>query len=131
MYLYISIDSIHSTRCNYMNTLSTGVGGGIPACLAAGLQAHTWWVSPGPYQGVSPGPHRQGMSQGPHLGGVSPGPHPGVSPGPHWWRVCVSQHALRQPPPPRLLLRAVRILLECILVHCTFHFINNGNQLYL
>ena len=31
----------------------------------------------------------------------------------------VSQHALRQTPPSRqLLLRAVRILLECIVVHC-------------
>ena len=31
--------------------------------------------------------------------------------------VCVSQHALKQPSPSRrLLLRTVRILLECILV---------------
>ena len=56
--------------------------GGSRSTPKGGLQAHT--------QGVSPGPH---------LGGVS-------------------QHALRQTPPPsrRLLLRAVRILLECILV---------------
>ena len=44
--------------------------------------------------------------------------------------VCVSQHARRQTPPApsrRLLLRAVHILLECILVfsinlYCTFSF---------
>ena len=45
--------------------------------------------------------------------GVSPGPHPGRG-------VGVSQHALRQtthPPGWLLLLRTVRILLECILVN--------------
>ena len=65
-----------------------------------GLQAH--------FQGEVEG-SGQGGSLGPHLEGGSPGPHPGG--------VCVSQHALRQTPPHgQLLLRAVRILLECILV---------------
>ena len=76
-------------------------GGGIRACLA-GLQAHTQVGSWGVWPGGSPGPH---------LGG-SPGTDPGAR---------VSQHALRQTPPCRqLLLRAVRILLECILVYNTF-----------
>ena len=64
--------------------------------------------------GVWPGggfqAHTQRGSPGPHPGWVSPGPQP------EWG---VYQHALRQTPPPpsrRLLLRAVRILLECILV---------------
>ena len=88
----------------------------------------------------SPGPHSGGKLRGLAWGGVSPGPHPGgklrglawgrgvsrqgclqahtqgVSPGPHpgGW---VSQHAQKQTPSSRqLLLRAVRILLECILV---------------
>ena len=42
-----------------------------------------------------------------------------VSPGPGLGCVCVSQHALTQTSPfnsRRLLLRAVRILLKCILV---------------
>ena len=46
-------------------------------------------------------------------GGVSPGPHPGRG-------VGVSQYALRQtthPPGWLLLLRTIRILLECILVN--------------
>ena len=46
----------------------------------------------------------------------SPGPHPGGVSRPRPWGE-VSQHALRQTPPSRrLLLWAVRILLECILV---------------
>ena len=45
--------------------------------------------SPGPHPGGSPGSHPRG----------SPGSHPRGSPGPHLGG-CVSQHALRQTPPP-------------------------------
>ena len=74
--------------------------GGKLRCLASGgLQAHTW-----------------GGLQA-HTGWGVSRPTPGrVSrPTPGGW---VSQHALRQTPPRnrRLLLQAVRILLECILV---------------
>ena len=74
----------------------------------------------GSAQGGSPGPHwRVGGLQA-HTWGESPS---------HTQR-GVSQHALRQTPPPRrLLLRAVRILLECILVEEFFphfrDFVNN------
>ena len=71
------------------------------------LQTHTWGGSPDPHPGGvsrptprgSPSPHRGGYVQAQARGG--------------------SQHALRQTPPHsrRLLLRAVRILLECILVN--------------
>ena len=45
---------------------------------------------------------------------------------------CLSQHALRQNPPPRwLLLRAVRILLECILVSFCELKSFNLKELYL
>ena len=71
------------------------IAGGIPACLAD-LQAHTQGGS----WGVWPG----GVSR-PTLGGVSKPTSRGY-PSMHWGR----------PPSPRLLLRAVRILLECILV---------------
>ena len=66
--------------------------GGLQAHTQGGLQADTREVSPGHTQGEPPGQH---------------------------WGGCVSQHALRQTPPPcgRLLLRAVRILRECILVY--------------
>ena len=60
------------------------------------------------------------------FGGGSPDPHPegevwgGGSPGPGLGGV--SQHALRQTPPPsrRLLLRAVRILLNAFLLKTIF-----------
>ena len=54
-------------------------------------------------------------SPGPHLGGLKPTPRGFSRPTPRG----VSQHALRQirpPPRRRLMLQAVRILLECILV---------------
>ena len=67
---------------------SRGRGVGIPACHAGHMTS---------------------------LGEGCPGPGPGVSR--HRPGGCVSQHALRQTPPSRrLLLRAVRILLACILV---------------
>ena len=85
-------------------------------------------VSVCPQRGGSPGPHLGGV-EGSGLGGGVSRPTPrgvsrptpgGVSrPTPRG----VSQHALRQTPPSRrLLLRAVRILLECILVSVYFPF---------
>ena len=120
-------------------------GGGIPACLA-GFQAHSQggscvvWPggggspgqahfkgqlrglaggSPHPHLGGSPGPNLRGLQA--HTWAGSPGPHLGESPGPHpGGGVYPSMHR----PPWWLLLRAVRILLECILVltskHLTF-----------
>ena len=72
------------------------------------------WYPSMPCMG-GPGPHPGGKLRGLTRGisrptpGGSPGPHPGG---------CVSQHTLRQTPllRGRLLPRAVRILLECILV---------------
>ena len=89
--------------------------------------------SPGPHPGGSPGPHWGGFSR-PTPSGVSRPTPRGVSqhalqvsrPTPRGevegsGLVGVSQHALRQTPPNRrLLLRAVRILLECILVFLKF-----------
>ena len=95
------------------------ITGGIPACLAAGL----WGDIPACLAGLQGGlqAHTQGGSWGVWPGGVSPGPHPGGCLQVHTQgSVCVSQHALRQTPWPPLhgwlLLRAIRILLECILV---------------
>ena len=92
-------------------------------CLSwGGLQAHIQ----GGIRGVWPGgisrPTSRGEVEGSGLGG-SPGPHLGGLQA-HTWGVSrptpggVSQHALRQIPPLQqmLLLRAVHILLECILV---------------
>ena len=69
------------------------LGGGIPECLA-GFQAHT---QGGSWRGISPGRCL--------LLGV---PAPGGA--------C-SRGGVETPPPWRLLLQAVRILLECILVN--------------
>ena len=58
---------------------------GIPACLAWGggvSRLTPRGEAEGSGQEGSPGPHTRGGSPGPHLGG------------------CVSQHALRQNPPP-------------------------------
>ena len=67
--------------------------------------------------GAFPGPHQGGISR-PTPGGVSPGKHLGGGLQVH--TRGVSQHALRQTPNMQLLLRAVRILLECILVYFVF-----------
>ena len=108
--------------------LSTGEGGAIPACLAAGLQGRGLYPSmpcrfPGPHPGGgSWGRSGQGVSRPTPKGklrgiwpGGSPGPHPrgklrGIWPGgclqAHTQRVSrptpgggLSQHALRQTPP--------------------------------
>ena len=82
----------------------SGWGGGLQAQTQGevegsglgGLQAHTW--GSGVFRPTPRGVFRQ-------TPGGSPGPHLGVHPSMHWGR-----------PPWRLLPRAVRILLECILV---------------
>ena len=64
--------------------LSTGRGGGIPACLA-GFQPTPTGEVEGSGQvggGGSPGSHPRDKLRGLAWGG-SPGPHPGGSPGPH------------------------------------------------
>ena len=62
------------------------IASGIPACLAAGLQGEGWYPSmPSRFPGPSLGGKLRGLA-----GGRSPGPHQG----------SVSQHALRQTPPP-------------------------------
>ena len=62
------------------------IASGIPACLAAGLQGEGWYPSmPSRFPGPSLGGKLRGLA-----GGRSPGPHQGG----------VSQHALRQTPPP-------------------------------
>ena len=69
------------------------IAGGIPACLAGGCypSMHCRWYPSMPCKGESA-----------PAGGLLPG---GLLLGGVWWR-----------PPGRLLLQAVRILLECILV---------------
>ena len=114
------------------------IAGGIPACLA-GLQATPRGEVEGSGLGGSPDPHLGGFQA--HTQGVSR-PTPRGNLQAHTWGGLqahtqgegfqtqtwggglsrptpggISQHALRQTMPPRrLLLRAVRILLECILV---------------
>ena len=63
---------------------------------------------------VEVGVSSQGGCPGPHLGGVQPHTQWGSGPGPGG---CIPACIEVDPPPSRwLLLRAVRILLECILV---------------
>ena len=85
-----------------------------------GLQAHTQGVSrTTPRGGLET--HTQG-APGPHPGGGLQA-HPRGAPGPHLGGVyrptpggCILACTEADIPPRRLLLRAVRILLECILV---------------
>ena len=91
------------------------------------LQAHTQGEVEGSCQGGSR-PTPRGKVEGSHQGG-SPVPHPGGVLQAHTWGgvsrptprgVCIPActEADTPPPPSRwLLLRAVRILLECILVN--------------
>ena len=69
-----------------------------------------WWFPSMPCR--CPGLHPGGKLRGLALGGLQPTPRGVSRPTPGG---MVSQHALRQTP-RQLLLRAVRILLECILV---------------
>ena len=70
-----------------------------------------------------------GGCSGPHLGMSRPRPRPRGDPGPG---VCI-QHTLRQNPSPsrRLLLRAVRILLECILVWNIYYYMKHKSKTYI
>ena len=103
--IFTARNEVGSRLCFYtcLWFCSRGGGGGISACIA-GFQAHIQGEVEWAGQGVSK-PTSNGEVKRSGLGG-SPGPHPMGS---------VSQHALRQTP-RQLLLRAVRILLECILV---------------
>ena len=101
MFLHVSVCPWGAV-CSRGGLLLGGVcsrGGGVSAPRGV----CSWGGSPGPHSGGSPGPH-PGGSPGPHLGGVSRPTPRGVS-APPWWQ---------------LLLRVVRILLECILV-CIFN----------
>ena len=81
-------------------------GGKLRGLAWGGLQAHTQGEVEGSGLGGSPGPHLEGLQV--HTGKVS-------------------QHALKQVR-RRLLLRAVRILLECILVLMMFVNLKTGCQ---
>ena len=72
----------------------------------------------GIWPGGSPDPHPRGKLRGIWSGG-SPGPHPGgglLAPGGSLLPGSGSAEEGNGDPPGRLLLRVVRILLECILV---------------
>ena len=79
-------------------------GGGIPACLAAGLRGCIPACLAGFQAHTQPGGKLRGLARGvsriTSKGKVegSPGPHLGGSPGPHPGGV-LSQHALKQTPP--------------------------------
>ena len=122
--------TIHTISFQFNNSLFTqelelggpepeaeGGRGGIPGCLA-GLRGGGVVVSQHALQVSRPTP--RGEVEGSGLGGgVSPAPHPGGKlRGLQAQTWGLSQHALKQTPPPsrRLLLREVRILLECILI---------------
>ena len=84
-----------SMPCSRGCAIPACIAGGIPACLATGLQGCLVWGVPGPRGACSGGPAPGGV---PTPGGSAPG---GLT---------------RPPNSRRLLLRTVRILLECILV---------------
>ena len=86
-------NEVGARLCFYTCLWFCSQGGGIPACIACGIQGG--WYPSMPCR--SPGPHPRGKLRGlawgvsrPTPGGGSPGTHPGVR---------VSQHALRQTPP--------------------------------
>ena len=107
-------DPPYRQTCSRGGAIPACIAGGIPACLAAGLwgvlgcypSMHCRWYPSIPcsrFRGV-PAPGEWGV----YSGGSAPRGwfcSGGLLPGGAWWR-----------PPGRLLLRAVRILLECILV---------------
>ena len=90
------------------------IAGSIPTCLAAGGRCAIpacigeWGVLllgvPGPGDARSGGVCSRGVCT---------------------WGACFQGGAWWRPPPRRLLLRAVRILLECILVCTIFHYRGN------
>ena len=115
----VVVVSQHALQVVSQHALQQVSGSGIPACLA-GFQAHIQGGKlRGSGQGGFPGPHPRGKLRGIWPGGVSR-PTPGGG---------LSQHVLRQTP-RRLLLRAVRILLECILVSVLVHRLNKCSHTY-
>ena len=90
--------------CLHVPCLATGLGGGwYPSMPCRFPGPHPW----GNFRGIWPG---EGSLQA-HTWGM---PGWGVC---SWGRVCSWRGCVETPPPPRrLLLRVVRILLECILV---------------
>ena len=96
-------------------------GGGLQAHSQGGEVEGPGWGSSGPHPGGLQA-HTRGVLQAHTWGGIlqaptwgmSPGPHPRGSPGPHQGGIPACTEA--DSPNRQLLLRAVRILLECILV---------------
>ena len=86
-------------------------GGGGWGVWLGGLQAHTQGGRLRGLAGGSPGPHPRGEVEGSGWGGVSRSTPGGYS-SMYWGRPL--------PPRRRLLLRAVRILLECIPFYISF-----------
>ena len=91
--------------------------GGIPACIAVGIHPSMpcsrslgWgWYPTMPCR--FPGPHPRGKLRGLAWGVCRPTPRGVCRPTPRG--VCIPACTEADPPPRRLLLRAVRILLEC------------------
>ena len=125
-----------------MNSIHRGRGrGAIPACLAAGLGGGWYPSMPCRF----PGPHPRGKFRGIWPGGGSPGPHPrgnlrgiwsmptpkGELEGDLAGRVLAPGGCLPRgggdSNPWLLLLRAVRILLECILIWNVFKYAETNN----
>ena len=127
-------------RLCFYTCLSVHRGGGYPSMPCRwypSMPCRSPRGSPGPHPGGSLGVWPEGgRSPGPHPGG-SPGSHPKGSPGSHprgspcshpgglqvhTWGVCIPACTETDTTSPngRLLPRAVRILLECILVTSVF-----------
>ena len=109
-------------------------GGGWYPCM------HCMWYQSMPCRSLGWGQQYQSMpcrSLGPHpreklrglACGGSPGPHSGGSPGPHQGE-GIAACTEADPPSTWLLLRVVRILLECILVYISFLFISHIRIFY-
>ena len=87
-------------------------------CFYTCLSVHRrgWWYPSMPCR--SPGGVSRPTSRGEEVEGNGQGSLQAHT----WGGSCVSQHALRQTPRRQLLPRAVRILLECILVTNVFNY---------
>ena len=92
------------------------IAGGIPACLAAGVQGEWYPSMPCRF----PGPHPRGKLRGIWSRPTPKGPG-GVCSGGGCLHQGVPARGGGGDPPWQLLLRAVRILLECILVLGNIH----------
>ena len=111
----------HSLRmlCFYKCVSVHGEGGGIPACIAGGIpaclvgfQTHT---QGGSWEDLARGAHPKGEVEGGLARGVSRPTPRGEGLQAHT-QGSIPACTEADPPPQWLLLRAVRILLECILV---------------